>query len=53
MCNYCQKKGHIKSECWFRKKKNSDANVTKLVGEDEKKCDVLSVTNTSVGNKDR
>ena len=21
-CNYCHKKGHIKSECWLRKKKN-------------------------------
>ena len=29
-----------------------DANVTKLVERDEEQCDVLSVTDRSVGNKD-
>ena len=32
-CNYCYKKGHIRSECWLRKKKQSDANVTELLEE--------------------
>ena len=31
-CNYCQKKGHIRSECWLRKKKQLD---TELVEGDE------------------
>ena len=53
MCNYCHKKRHIKSEYWIREKKQPDANVTELNGEDEKQCDFLSVTNRSVGNKDR
>ena len=35
-CNYCHKKGHIRSECWLRKKKQSDANITELVRGDEK-----------------
>ena len=52
-CNYCHKKGHIRFECWFRKKKQSDANVTELVEGDEEQCDVLSVTDRPVGNKDR
>ena len=30
-----------------------DANVTKLVGGDEKQCNVLSVTDRSVGNENR
>ena len=34
-CNYCHNKGHIRSECWLRKKKQSDANVTELVEGDE------------------
>ena len=29
-CNYCHKNGHIRSECWFRKKKQPDANITEL-----------------------
>ena len=37
----------------LRKKKQPDANVTELIGEDEDKCDVLSVTDGSVDNKDR
>ena len=28
-------------------------NVTELVGRDEKQCDILSVTDRSVDNKDR
>jgi len=52
-CNYCHKKGHIRSECWFRKKKQSDANVTKLVEGDEEQFDILFVTGRPVGNKDR
>jgi len=51
-CNYCHKKKHIRTECWLQKKKQVDANVTELVGENEKQCDVLSVTDRSVGNKD-
>ena len=35
-CNYYHKKGHIRSGCWFRKKKQSYANVTEMVGGDEK-----------------
>ena len=35
MCNYCHKKGYIRDDCWLRKKKQSDANVTELIGEDE------------------
>jgi len=52
-CNYCHKKGHIIADCWLRKKKKLDANITELIGEDEDKCDILSVTDKSVGNKDR
>ena len=44
MYNYCHKKGHIRSECLLRKKKQLDANVTELVGGDEEYCDVLFVT---------
>ena len=35
------------------KKKQSDANVTELIEGDEGQCDVLSVTDKPVGNKDR
>ena len=52
MCNYSHKKGHIRFECWLRKKKQPDANITELV-ERDKQCDVLSVTDRPVGNKDR
>ena len=52
-CNYSHKKGHIKVDCWLRKKKQPDANVTELIGEDEKHCDVLSITDKSVGKKDK
>ena len=34
-CNYCHKKGHIRSECWIRKKKQPDVNITELVRGDE------------------
>ena len=37
----------------LRKKKQPDANVTELIREDEDKCDVLFVTDRSVGNKER
>ena len=53
MCNYYHKKGHIRSKYWLRRKKQAEANITKLVEGDEKQCDVLSVTDKSVGNKDR
>ena len=53
MCNYCHKKGHIRADCLLRKKKQSDANVIELIGEDKDKCDILSVIDRSVGNKDR
>ena len=53
MCNYYHKKRHIRSECWFRKKKQPDANVTEMVEGDEKQCDVLSVTDRPVDNKNR
>ena len=52
-CNYCQKKEHIRSECWLQKKKQSDGNITELVERDEEQCDILSVTDIPVGNKDR
>ena len=29
-CNNFHKKGHIRSECWLRKKKQPDANITEL-----------------------
>ena len=51
MCIYCYKKGHIRADCWLGKKKQSDANVTELIGEDEKQCDILFVVDRSVGNK--
>ena len=51
--NYCHKKGHIRSECWLRKKKQPDTNIIELVEEDEEQCDILSVTNRPVSNKDR
>jgi len=37
----------------LRKKKQPAANVTALVGENEEQCNVLSLTNRSVGSKDR
>jgi len=52
MYNWCYKKGHIRANCWTRRKKQQDANVIKLSEEDENKCDVLFVTDGSVGNKD-
>ena len=36
-----------------KKRKQLDANVTELVGGDEKQYDILYVTDRSVGNKDR
>ena len=33
-CNYCHKRGHIRVNCWLRKKKQPDANV-ELIGEDK------------------
>ena len=50
---YCHKKGHIRSECWLRKKKQPDANITELVKGNEEQHDVLSVTDKPVGNKDK
>ena len=52
-CNYCHKKGHIRADYWLRKKKQPDANVIELIEKDEDKCDILSVTDRSVGNKNR
>ena len=52
-CNYRHKKGHIRSECWLRKKKQPDDNITELVERDEEQCDFLSVTDKLVGNKNR
>ena len=53
VCKWCHKKGHIRADCWIRKKKQTDANIAELAEEDEDKCDVLSVTGESVDNKDR
>ena len=47
------RRGHNRSECWFRKKKQPNANVIELVEGDKKQCVVLSVTDRPVGNKDR
>ena len=47
------RRGHIRVDCCTRKKKQLNANVTELAEGDENKCDVLSVTNRSVGNKDK
>ena len=52
-CNWCHKKGHIRAHCWTRKNKQPDANVAELAKRNEDKCDVLSVTNCLVSNKDR
>jgi len=35
------------------KEETTDANVIELIGEDETQCEVLSITDRSVGNKDR
>ena len=54
ICNWCHKKGHIKSNCWGWKKKmasdNQDSSANLASGVI---VDVLSVTNNSVGNKMR
>jgi len=50
VCNWCHKKRGIRVDCWTRKK---NANIIKLSEGDGDKCDVLSVTDGSVGNKDR
>ena len=47
------KKEHIRSECWLRKKKQPHVNVAVLIGGDEEQCNILSVTDISIGNKDR
>ena len=52
-CNYCHKKGHIRADCWLRKKKQPDANIIELIGEDEDEGDVLFVIDKLVCNKDR
>ena len=51
--NWRHKKGHIRVNCWTRKKKQSDANVLELAEGDKDKYDVLSVIDKSVCNKDR
>ena len=51
VCNWCHKKGHIRADCWTRKKKQQDANVIELSEGDEDKCDVLSVIDSLIGNK--
>jgi len=52
VCNWCHKKGHIKANCWTRKKKQ-DVNVSELTERDGDRYDVLSVTDISVDNKNR
>ena len=51
LCNWCPKKGHIRADCWICKK-NQEGNTTELAEGDENKCDILSITNSSVSNKD-
>jgi len=51
-CNYCYKKGHIRSML-ASKEKQPNANITELVEGDEEQCDILSVTDRPAGNKDR
>jgi len=53
VCNWCHKKWHIRADCWTRKKKQPITSVAELAEGDEEKCDVLSVTDRSVGNKNR
>jgi len=53
VCNWCHKKGHIRVDRWAHKKKQQDANTIELSKGDEDKCDVLSVTDSLVDNKDR
>ena len=53
VCNWCHKNWHIRADCWIHNKKQQDANVIELSERDEDKCDVLSITDSSVGNKDR
>ena len=48
-----QKGGILELIVDFERKKQPDANVTELIGEDEDKRDVLSVTDKSVGNKNK
>jgi len=52
-CNYSHKKGHIRSECWLRKKKQPDANIIELVEGGEEECDILSVTDKPAGSENR
>ena len=52
-CKSCHKSGHIRAYFCPQKKKQPNANVIELIGEDEDKCDVLFVTDRSVSNKDR
>ena len=53
ICNWCHKKGHIKSNCWSWKKKmnsNNHDSSANLATRDE--VDVLSVTNKLVSNNE-
>ena len=52
-CNYYQKKGHIRSECWLQKKKQLNTNITELVEGEEEQCGILSVTDRPVSKKNR
>jgi len=53
MCNWYHKKRQIRADCWTRNKKQPDTSVAELAERDEEKCDVLSVTDRSVDNKDK
>ena len=53
VCNWCHKKGHIRADCWTRKKKQQDVNVIELPEGDKDKCDNLSVIDSLIDNKDK
>ena len=48
----CHKMGRIRADYWTQKKKQPDTSVVELAARDEEKCDVLSVTDKSIGKID-
>jgi len=47
------KKGTFRVDCWTRKKKQLDTSVVEQTEGNEEQCDVLSVTDRLVGDKDK
>jgi len=44
-------KRHIRADCWTSKKKQQEDTITELTAGDEDRCDILSVTDSSISNK--